>query len=94
LRHDEPGEPIEPLSRLSSGETGRVVHILAREASRLVKLSAMGVVPGAAVRVVQRKPAVVIAVGETTLALDAAITSEIYVVRVVGPGEGRGGRTR
>jgi Fe2+ transport system protein FeoA len=73
---------LEPLHRLRPGEVARVVHIVAREAARLVKLSTMGVVPGAIVRLVQRKPAVVLEIGETTLALDEAITSDIFVARL------------
>ena len=70
------------------------MHIVAREGPRLVKLSAMGVIPGAIVRVVQRRPAVVIGVGETTLALDEAVTSDIYVARMEDPPSGGGGRRR
>ena len=81
---------VEPLARLLPGETGRVVRVSAREPARLVRLSAMGVVPGAVVTVAQRKPAVVIGIGETTLALDEAITAEIYVTRLpAGETEGR-----
>jgi Fe2+ transport system protein FeoA len=79
---------IEPLSHLRPGQSARVVHIVAREAARLIKLSALGVVPGAIVRVVQRKPAVVLEVGNTTLALDEAITGDIFVAPL-----GAGGRT-
>jgi Fe2+ transport system protein FeoA len=85
-------EAIEPLSRLRPGEGARVVHVVARETARLVKLSTMGVVPGAIVRLVQRKPAVVLEIGHTTLALDEAITSDIFVARLGEPGGG-GGRT-
>ena len=86
-------EPIEPLSRLRAGDDARVVHIVAREAARLIKLSAMGVVPGAVVRLVQKKPAVVLEIGHTTLALDEAITSDIFVARLGKPRPGGGGRT-
>ena len=90
---EPPEEAIEPLSRLKPGENARVVHVVARETARLIKLSTMGVVPGAVVRLVQRKPAVVLEIGQTTLALDEAITSDIFVARLAPSGRGRGGRT-
>lgn len=88
----EPEETIEPLSRLRPGEGARVVHVAARETTRLVKLSTMGLVPGATVRLLQRKPAVVLEIGHTTLALDEAITADIFVARLGGPRPGSGGR--
>ena len=84
----EPEETIEPLNRLRPGEGARVVHVAARETTRLVKLSTMGLVPGATVRLLQRKPAVVLEIGHTTLALDEAITADIFVARLPRPGSG------
>ena len=84
----EPEDAIEPLSRLLPGEVARVVHVAARETARLVKLSTMGLVPGAVVRLLQRKPAVVLEIGHTTLALDEAITADIFVARLPRPGAG------
>ena len=89
----DPDQPIEPLSRLRPGDEARVVHIVAREAARLIKLSALGLVPGAVVRLVQRKPAVVLEIGYTTLALDEAITSDIFVARLGASRPATGGRT-
>ena len=85
-------EAIEPLSRLRPGQDARVVHVAARETGRLVKLSTMGVVPGAVVRLLQRKPAVILEIGHTTLALDEAITSDIFVARLGAPRPGSGGQ--
>ena len=42
----------------------------------------LGIVPGARVRVRQKAPAFVLALGETTLAVDPAIAGEIYVKKV------------
>ena len=52
--------------------------------SRLARLSALGVVPGGHVRLVQKRPSVVLEVGETTLALDREIADEIFVRRLGG----------
>ena len=78
-----PSEPlVQPLQRLAPGETGRIVHIVPREARRLMRLSHLGVVPGAVVRLQQKSPAVVLRVGETTLAVEPELADEIYVKRV------------
>jgi Fe2+ transport system protein FeoA len=45
-------------------------------------LAVFGLVPGAEVEVVQQRPAPVVRVGETELALDAAIAREIMVERL------------
>jgi DtxR family Mn-dependent transcriptional regulator len=53
-----------------------------RERERLARLTNMGIVPGARIRVQQKVPAFVLALGETTLAVDPAIAGEIYVKKV------------
>lgn len=73
---------VQPLDRLGVGERGRIVYIVPRERERLVKLSTLGIVPGVTIALLQRSPAAVLRVGQTTLAVDPAIASEIYVKRV------------
>ncbi len=73
---------VQPLDRLAVGERGRIVYIVPREPDRLVRLSNLGILPGATVALQQRSPAAVIRVGETTLAMDPAIAGEIYVRRI------------
>ena len=53
-----------------------------REPGQLVKLSHLGVVPGAVVHLQQTRPAAVIRVGQTTLAVDPEIAAGIYVKRI------------
>ena len=70
------------LSRARSAAvaaTARIVHVVPREPSRLVRLSGLGIVPGATIRLRQKSPAIILAVGETTVALDPEIAAEIYV---------------
>jgi DtxR family transcriptional regulator, Mn-dependent transcriptional regulator len=73
---------VQPLHALAPGESGRIVHIVSREPGRLVKLAGLGVVPGAVVHLQQRTPAIVLRMGETTVAFDPSIAAEIYVRRV------------
>ena len=47
--------------------------------SRLARLSAFGLVPGGHVQVLQRRPAPVIRIGETELALSEEILQQIWV---------------
>jgi DtxR family Mn-dependent transcriptional regulator len=73
---------VQPLDRLGVGESGRIVYIVPREPGRLVRLSNLGIVPGATVGLQQKSPAAVLRIGETTLALDPSIAAEIYVRRI------------
>ena len=47
------------------------------------RLAAFGVVPGSEIRLRQKAPSYVLELGETTIALDPEIASEIYVKRTV-----------
>jgi Fe2+ transport system protein FeoA len=68
---------VRPLSDLSPGQSGVVVTIATRQAARLDRLGALGVVPGSIVTLKQRMPAFVLRVGETELTVDESIAQEI-----------------
>lgn len=74
---------IEPLITrlidLPLGASGSVVFINPKSVSRLNRLAAFGVVPGSEVRLVERKPSVVLSCGHTSLAVEDEIGREIYV---------------
>ena len=71
------------LIRLAPGEQGRVVAVRpGTHQDRLVRLSTLGVVPGALVEVEQLAPAAILRVAETTFAVETEIAAEIYVERV------------
>ena len=70
---------VQPLEQLAVGQSARVVYMVPKDPARMVKLSNLGLAPGATVRLQQKRPATVLAMGETTLALDHDIASEIYV---------------
>jgi len=70
---------ITRLIDLPIGGSGSVVFIAPRSVSRLNKLAAFGVVPGSLIRLVERKPSVVLACGPTSLAVEDEIGKEIYV---------------
>ena len=58
-----------------------MVYVARQEPQQRVRLSNLGLVPGASVVLQQRRPAAVVQVGETTLALDPEIAAAIYVRR-------------
>ena len=74
---------VEPLITrlidLPIGGSGSVVFIAPKSVSRLNRLAAFGVVPGSQVRLVERKPSVVLACGHTSIAVEDEIGREIYV---------------
>lgn len=67
------------LTEASLGAMVRIVFITPRSKKRLEKLSALGIVPGSRVRLLQRNPSFVLEIGQTTVAVDRDITDEIYV---------------
>ena len=71
------------LSRLRVGESGIIVRIASAAPERLVKLSSLGVMPGVRVTLVQRNPAVVLRIAETSIALDGEVADDILVDPVV-----------
>jgi Fe2+ transport system protein FeoA len=73
---------ILALSRVKIGERVRVVHLAPSHPDQLLRLSNLGIVPGAVVDLRQRRPAVVLAVGESRVALDPEITEGIWVKAV------------
>lgn len=70
---------ITRLIDLPIGGVGSVVFIAPKSVSRLNRLAAFGVVPGSKVRLVERKPSVVLACGQTSIAVEDEIGREIYV---------------
>lgn len=75
---------VTGLPHFPIGEIGRIVFIAPRFHERMDKLAALGVVPGSEVRLHQRAPAYVLEIGETTVAIDPEIASEIFLKRVAG----------
>ena len=83
LKYKREIEPlVRPLSDLKLGESGRIVFITPRSRGLLERLSSFGLVPGSEVRLAQKRPSLVLELGETTLALDRDIAREVYVKKV------------
>lgn len=74
-------QPVDsvPLSHLPRGGSAEIRSMADLSPIRLARLSALGMVPGRRVTLVQRRPAAVIRIGETELALGAEMLDQIWV---------------
>jgi DtxR family Mn-dependent transcriptional regulator len=79
---------VTGLVSLPLGAHARIVFVAPRFHDRMDRLAAFGVVPGSEIRLRQKAPSYVLEVGETTIALDPEIASEIYVKRIVDQPDG------
>ncbi len=75
---------VTRLIDLPIGGSGAVVSIATDSLSRLNKLAAYGIVPGSRVRLMARKPSVVLACGQTSLAVEDEIGRAILVTALAG----------
>lgn len=71
--------PKIPLSGLQQGQKAVIFNMQVYN-EHLHKLMVFGLLPGAEVEVLQHFPSVVVAIGNTYLALDREIAEEILVV--------------
>jgi DtxR family Mn-dependent transcriptional regulator len=71
---------VTPLSQGSIGTEYRIVFIASSLHRRLDRLCALGVAPGARLRLHQRLPAFIVQVGGTDIALEPDIAADIFVV--------------
>lgn len=83
-------DDVRPLRSLTAGDQARVACLGKRGTGRHDRLAVFGLVPGAEVAVVQQRPASVIRIGETELALDGSIAEEILVTRIEAPAPSEG----
>jgi DtxR family transcriptional regulator, Mn-dependent transcriptional regulator len=72
---------VIPLDDLQAGETGVLAYINTRKHTRLHKLVAFGLCPGAIIKVHQKSPSFVIQHDQTQLALEADVAADIFVRR-------------
>lgn len=73
------GKDVVTLADLGPGQAARVVAVDTGDRGRLLKLAALGLVPGCTIRLQQRRPAYVLWVDETLLSLDRAVATTIVV---------------
>jgi Fe2+ transport system protein FeoA len=67
------------LSMLAAGDRGRVVRVLRDDPARADRLGALGVTPGALVRVLQTFPGVIFMCDQTEVAVEPAVAGAVLV---------------
>jgi len=72
-------ESMRRLSSLATGDRGCVVRVLRDNPARADRLGALGVTPGAPVRVLQMFPGVVFMCDQTEVAVEPAVAGAILV---------------
>ena len=70
---------VIPVSQLPVGTSAPVEHITPTSAARLSRLASFGIVAGSDVRLVSRRPAVVLACGSSSVALEDDVADEVFV---------------
>ena len=74
-----PSEKARRLSSMTPGSSGRVLRVVRENPDRADRLAALGVTPGATVRVLQRFPGVVFLCDHTELAVEPAVARSILI---------------
>jgi Fe2+ transport system protein FeoA len=74
--------PVRTLDHLRAGEWGTVLSVSSADAAMRLKLSHLGLAPGAEVCLEQSRPAAVVRVGQTTIALQLSIARAVHVRRL------------
>jgi ferrous iron transport protein A len=75
--------PVKTISvvELLAGQKGKIVELDTADREILGKLMSLGIVPGAQLGMIRRKPAVLLQVGHTKVALDRRLAAHIRVER-------------
>ena len=69
-----------PLSTLSPGVRGRIVRVARDLTGRVDRQAALGVSPGASVRILQTFPGIVFECDQTELAVERSVAGAIWIV--------------
>lgn len=72
---------ITPLSEMKKGEHGTIAYLSSNQAEVVQKLMALGALPGSPVTMLQTFPSLLFQVGQTQIAVDTSLASDIYVRR-------------
>lgn len=74
------GPVIRALGDVEVGTNVKIVYILPSLQKRLERLTNLGIIPGNIIHIKQKRPALVVTVEETTIALDKEVSMEIFVI--------------
>jgi DtxR family Mn-dependent transcriptional regulator len=71
--------PATPLAHLAPGACGRIARVERDLTGRADRLAALGVTPGAVIRVLQTFPGIVFECDQTEMAIERAVARSILV---------------
>lgn len=74
---------VIPLSKLNTGESGKIAYITTQSHPRLHKLLSFGFTPGLTIQLHQKSPTFIIECDKTQLALEKDIAEDIFVWKKV-----------
>ncbi|ADC66470.1 iron (metal) dependent repressor, DtxR family [Ferroglobus placidus DSM 10642] len=80
VKEEEVKRIVYKLSELKPGDEG-VIKYLAGDEDVMRKAIALGILPGKKVKVIRTFPAIVIKLGNSNIALDENIASQIYLIK-------------
>jgi len=84
-----PSDRAQPLSALAPGDRGQVARVIRDLTGRQDRLAALGVTPGASIRVLQTFPGIVFECDQTELAVERTVARAILVTTGVHSAEER-----
>ncbi len=73
---------VSRLTEFEVGQAGKIVFITPSEAARIGRLSSIGIIPGTIIRLLQRKPSIVLQMDETTIAIDPELAKDIFIKKI------------
>jgi DtxR family Mn-dependent transcriptional regulator len=73
---------VTRLNDFEVGQKGKIVFIVSSDPQRLNRLNSIGIVAGGIIKLIQKRPSIVVQIDETTVALDPDIAKEIHVRRL------------
>lgn len=73
---------VTRLSDFEVGQRGKIVFIVSSDPQRLNRLNSIGIIAGGEIKLLQKRPSIVVQIDETTVALDPDIAREIHVKRL------------
>jgi DtxR family Mn-dependent transcriptional regulator len=73
---------VTNLTEFEVGKRCKIVFIHQSDAGRISRLSSIGIIPGSVIKLIQKKPSVVLQIDETTIAVDPELARDIFVKRV------------
>ncbi len=76
---DEVKPIVTSCDQLNVGQTARVAYLCTREHALLMKLTNLGIAPGATLKLLQRWPSYVIQCDETEIAVEEEVARNIHV---------------